>query len=138
MMHTCFDFDKLIDSFRIADVFGTPYIDARLFPTEKSLKMIGKDQYERELLTKYGILIIFNVSEIVNFLVTSEVHMCKCRLAEDEIVQTLFSIGYNDDLDCRWCLIGADGTNITAEQQKRLIAKLRDLANQAINDYSEK
>lgn len=138
MTYTCFDFDKLIDSFRIEVVFGTPYINARMFPTEKSLKMIGKDQYEREQLTKYGILIIFNVSEIVNFLVTSEVHMCKCRIAEDEIVQTMFSIGYNDDLDCRWCLIGADITSITVEQQKRLIAKLRDLVIQAINEYSEK
>lgn len=138
MMYTCFDFDKLIDSFRIENVLGTPYIDARLFPTDKSLKMIGKDQYAREQLTKYGILIIFNVSEIVNFLVTSEVHMCKCRLAEDEIVQTMFSIGYNDDLDHRWCLIGADITSITVEQQKRLIAKLRDLVIQAVNEYSEK
>lgn len=138
MTYTCFDFDKLIDSFRIEDVLGTPYIDARLFPTEKSLKMIGKDQYDREQLTKYGILIIFNVSEIVNFLVTSEVHMCKCRLADDDIVQTMFSIGYDAGNDHRWCLIGADITTITLEQQKRLIAKLRELVTKAINEYSEK
>lgn len=138
MTYTCFDFDKLIDSFRIEDVLGTPYIDARLFPTEKSLKMIGKDQYDREQLTKYGILIIFNVSEIVNFLITSEVHMCKCRVADDDIVQAMFSIGHDDNLDHRWCLIGTDITSITVEQQKRLIAKLRDLVGQAINEYSEK
>ena len=138
MTYTCFDFDKLIDSFRVEDVLGTPYIDARLFPTEKSLKMIGKDQYDREQLTKYGILLIFNVSEIVNFLVTSEVHMCKCRVADDDIVQAMFSIGYDAGNDHRWCLIGADITTITLEQQKRLIAKLRELVTKAINEYSEK
>ena len=138
MTYTCFDFDKLIDSFRIEDVFGTPYIDARLFPTEKSLKMVGKDQYDREQLTKYGILLIFNVSEIVNFLITSEVHMCKCRFAEVEITQGTFSIGYDADNGHRWCLVGADSASITLEQQKRLIAKLRDLVTKAINEYSEK
>ena len=138
MTYTCFDFDKLIDSFRVEDVLGTPYIDARLFPSEKSLKMMDKDQYEREQLTKYGILLIFNVSEIVNFMITSEVHMCKCRVADDDIVQAMFSIGYDASNAHRWCLIGADITTITLEQQKRLIAKLRELVTKAINEYSEK